>query len=1252
MQLKDLGNLSNVLKNINSSNNIADSFNALEVSMQKCVLTSGKLSVAQLDAINSGTIWKSNIDGTMVSVSGLSKTELEAAISTTTLSTSQTTATATTTGFGTAIKGLWATMMANPLIAIGMAVTAISTAWNIYNQSIEKTRQASADAADALNETTSSINDYAEKYKKLHDELVKANTTEERQHEIKSDLLALQQELNDKYGDEYGKLNLVTDAYNDQTDAILARNKAAAQNYLLENRKGIADATKQMEQDRTYTLGSTGNLSNDYAKEIYSIASKYSDQGIKLESLKNNGVDAYTIKFYGNAENAEKVIRNLSNEIQDLGQKYEDNNFINGFLDNSTNALKENQSVLDKYDEIYNSALMSQIATDNELSEGYNKATNAVKAYNDALISGDESKILSARDDLNEVKASIDLTSDNWKLYGNVMTDIFSQANTGLYDFRDLLSSNNDNIKEYAKSLKGLSKADLLSMANDGQDDNFDKIIKSADKYGLSVNQVIDELIRLKYIQDDVSKSGETAFSPLSKQEVISNINSLSEGFESLDKIMKSISDKDNPFDYALLDDKKFKDNFNSLGETYTGFVEKVSSSPKDIKATRSAFDNLVTTWIDSSGVLNGLTNENSNLATTMLQNMGIANAEEVVMSRLAIAQEHLAAEKAYTAEVSNDLANATASEIPGIIDEATQSDIAKVALAGLVLEKEFFNGNSLDTSGDIENIISLVGVIGTANTALKALNTLKAGGSVGGNIGGKEGYEALVRNAEKEAEGAIKAASEYKGKGGSTNASYNGGTKTNKPGASKKDKKDTSKDIDWIDRQLKLLQDKRSELVNKISDTYSAFSTATHDQILELDKTLIDEYANAVNQYQQEYDKAVSKISAQNKAKIENGSMSVDTLSGTELENVQSAINAYDKLGSTQKEQSEAQKTHLDDIKSKYDAVSKSIENENNKLKDSNSILESQMEYYKSAGMIVDASYYDRLIQNTSGLLSNAKNTINNKRAELRDLLANGADASSQEYLDLKSEIADAESNVYALKKAQEEYNNKLLQLPIENMSIIVSMYQDIGNAISNWGSEVEASGKKLDADYYQSLISNGSTVINQLQKQSSLIKDVMDNYDVGSDNWNELYKQLQSVNSEMSSAIQNIRKFNEELLKMPLENIGNFSSELQKVADGLSKVQSEQDQVISAVTGAIKEQIDLLNEQKDAVNEQKTAEIDALKEKLKLLEKSNEERKLLFDLEQKQYDLERARNQNTNRVDKIAHYYSNVVYENSYNG
>jgi chromosome segregation ATPase len=1109
MQLKDLGNLSNVLKNINSSNNIADSFNALEVSMQKCVLTSGKLSVAQLDAINSGTIWKSNIDGTMVSVSGLSKTELEAAISTTTLSTSQTTATATTTGFGTALKGLWATMMANPLIAIGVAVTAISTAWNIYNQSIEKTRQASADAAGALNETTSSINDYAEKYKKLHDELVKANTTEERQHEIKSDLLALQQELNDKYGDEYGKLNLVTDAYNDQTDAILARNKAAAQNYLLENRKGIADAAKQMEQDRTYTLGSTGNLSNDYAKEIYRIASKYSDHGIKLESLKNNGVDAYTIKFYGNAENAEKVIRNLSNEIQDLGQKYEDNNFINGFLDNSTNALKENQKVLDKYDEIYNSALMSQIATDNELSEGYNKATTAVKAYNDALISGDESKILSARDDLNEVKNSIDLTSDNWKRYGNVMTDIFDQANTGLYDFRDALSSNNDNIKEYAKSLKGLSKADLLSMADDGKDDNFDKIIRSADKYGLSVNQVIDELIRLKYIQNDISKSGETAFSPLSKQEVISNINSLSEGFESLDKIMKSISDKDNPFDYALLDDGKFTKIFTTLndgGEAYTNFIEKVSSSPKDIKASQSAFDDLVTTWIDSSGVLDGLTEDNKSLATAMLQNMGVANAEEVVMSRLAIAQEHLAAQKAYTAEVSNDLANATASEIPGIIDEATQSDIAKVALAGLVLEKEFFNGNSLDTSGDIENIISLVGVIGTANTALQALNTLKAGGNVGGNIGGKEGYDALVRNAQQEVDNAIKSASEYKGKGANVNATYNGGTKTNKPSSgSKKDKKDFSEIFDWVETTIKRVDEKIQGLQDKISDTSNWKPKNA------LTNTAIDEMSIKLAALQSQMDTYQKKADSYSLSptyidKIKNGTLEIETITDEVIANnikgyqewYNKAEDVRKKIDDTKKTMKELAQTKLDNIINDFDSL---VSLMNKYTSYSNNLLNLQ----KELGESITNTDYEQLINQQESIYKQLQSKYNTLSDELSKAVSKGTiKAGSEEWRKYQEELIAVNSSMNDAVSSMNDFRKALINLPFEELEMISGTLDRINNGISTMANLIGDDGL-MDGGM---LTSKGLAKIALLGQQYTNAKQQAADYGEAISAINEMYE------------------------------------------------------------------------------------------------------------------------------------------------
>lgn len=1230
--------------------------------------------------------------------------------STTALSTTQKAATASTTGFTTALKGLWATMMANPLIAIGMAVTAISTAWNVYNQHVQEAIQASNKATDEFNSTSSAIKDYANRYKELHTELLDANTSEERQHEIKSDLLSLQKELNDTYGDEHGRLNLVTDAYKDQTNAILAMNKAAAQNYLLDNKKGIETATTEMAKERTYELGSTGILNDDYSKELYNIASLYKDQGINLTQIASTDLPAYTITFNGNADEAEKVIRELSNKIQDLDNEFKDHDAVGSVLSYTTKALKNNKSILDNYQADYNASLMANIASDDELSKGYDKAFEAVTRYNEAVISGDESKILDARNNLDKVKTSIDLSSEDWIRYGSIMSNVFNEANTGIYDFRDALANNQNGMRNFISGLQGKTKEELLAMQNDSKFDNFDKLIASAEDYGLTVEQVIDELVRMGVVQDKVA--GKDTFAPLSKSEVISNITSLSEGFESLDKIMKSVSDKDNPFDYALLDDTKFKDNFGELGESYTNFIETISDSPNDVKATQSAFNDLVTEWIDSEGVLTGLTDETANLAVSMLQNMGVANAEEVVMNRLALAHSEVAAEKYYNANASDTLNNATISEVDAFVNSGIAAGVSGQALSELALQKLAVNNVKIDTSSDIDQVIGLANAAGASATVLSKLAQAKSimakaeAGALNGSVGDLRQYESAQAMLSEINNGTFDYQTtldpeKYK------KALYNGGPKTNKDGGSGKDKKESEKEFEWIDRLLKLHDDKRSELLNKASNTYIDYLGITRDQFnraqelfnsdlesmpsgfdelgdmarsagmtiaelysliangfsgesrqsyleqaLEVDKEALATYGDAVQKYQEEYNKSISKISPQYRAKIENGDLSIDTLSGDESEEVQKAITDYDKLNETKKAQYEKQKQYLDDIAAKYDNVSASIQNENKQLENSNSVLEKQIEYYQSAGTIVDSSLYNKLSQNTADQINNTRELLANKRAELQDMVSNGVKTSSEEYIKLKGEISDAEVNIYALKKAQEDYNNMLLQLPIDNLATIVSMYQDIGSAISNWGAEYEAGGGKLNAEYYQNMISNSAKVTASLKEQASLIEDTMSNYDVGSDRYLELYKQLRSVNSEMSNTIQNMRKLNEEMLKLPLENIGGFSTELQKVADGLSSVQTEYDQVISAVTGAIKNQIDLLNEQGEIESENRQKEIDSLEEKLELLDKENEYRKLQYDLEQKQFELERARNQNTNRVNKVAHYYSNIVHVNSYNG
>ena len=301
-------------------------------------------------------------------------------------------------------------------------------------------------------------------------------------------------------------------------------------------------------------------------------------------------------------------------------------------------------------------------------------------------------------------------------------------------------------------------------------------------------------------------------------------------------------------------------------------------------------------------------------------------------------------------------------------------------------------------------------------------------------------------------------------------------------------------------------------------------------------------------------------------------------------------------------------------------------------------------MDYYKSAGEIVDSHFYNKLIKNTGDQITNTEDLLSNKKAELQEFLnIPEASRNSEKYGNLKAEINDAEAKIYDLKKAQEEYNKQLLQMPIDNMSTVISMYKDISSAMENWGSEMEASGKKLDSNYYHQLISNGLTISAQYEKQISLIEEAMGHYTEGSDTWNELYSQLQDVNSEMSSMVQNLQKWNEELLNMPLERISGYSSDLQKVADGLSNVKSEYDTVISAVTGALNDQIDAINKQKDAVNEEYEASKNALQDKLDLLNKQNNELKLQQKYEQSLYNLQKVNQQATEKVIRDGQ----IVYE-----
>lgn len=332
-------------------------------------------------------------------------------------------------------------------------------------------------------------------------------------------------------------------------------------------------------------------------------------------------------------------------------------------------------------------------------------------------------------------------------------------------------------------------------------------------------------------------------FVPSTKQQMIENIDSLSEGFEELDKIMASMKDE-NPFDYSLLDDDKFKEAFSGCGEAYTDFIEKISSTPNDVSACQSAFDNLVTEWINSSGVMDGLSEDTAQLTEDMLTNMGITNAHAVVTALLAQKQFELGAANEYAAATGGNLASATDAEIAAYGAELAVQGQLTQQTAQFLLQKIKNNGITINTAADIDNIYALAQAAGATAGTLDALTAAK--NRFGSNSSGSSYTDRLRARGDKNKE------SEYKYE--IPKYEYGGGSNANKSSGG------SNSETDKYLENFEKMQDKLKDLYDQGKITtkqyYDALRALAEKYLKDREK-----YADKLAEIEQEYAKGMKEL-------------------------------------------------------------------------------------------------------------------------------------------------------------------------------------------------------------------------------------------------------------------------------------------------------------------------------------------------------------------------------------------------------
>lgn len=705
-------------------------------------LTSG-LSMSQLKLVVSSKALTQAQRKQLLMTAGLSAEEAELQLKNWNLIRSNTGLTASTTSLKNAFSGLWTMMKANPIAVVTTVLTAGMAIWQKYKQSIEEAVSSASEAADTYKNQSQTIEEMVSKYQNLQKQLLDAKGDEKKTASVKEQLLELQQQLNEQFGDEYGKLNLVTDAYKDQTNAIKAYNKEAANTLLNDNRKGIEEATKQMTENKTYSLGTmNGLLDADELPIREKIKKLAEDNNIDFS---HNGFE-----FTGNAEEAQKAINAFMNSLKEL-QKQSGNTsdtmsgIFDGLLDSSGKALSKANNITSKYKEIYQQAQLAEIATDDKLSSEYDTMTEAVEKYNNAISNSknpyDDQNVESAYENLQKIKQKISDNSE-WKKYKDIIDQTFDDADTKSYSFYIALKNNKNGVNDLANQLKGLSVTDVKSMIDDGNNgDAFDQINEKASKFGLSAEDVISILQQLGIIIENVESKTDTATTALvsfdeawlnlkntdnsdlkgaaddlldlanagqltgnaleglaggqqlmnetglSAEALAQKINGLVNASTQLSSMSAQISkmsdmlaDKKNGTVASASDLAGFDVSVRGL-ESWDKFEEVMGSSESSMDQCQKAANALATEWVNSENFLANLTDANKQYYITQLDQMGVENASAVVEQALANKRAEEAAQTEYntTATEYNTKAKTENEKVTTDLTDAIPKEVAEI---------------------------------------------------------------------------------------------------------------------------------------------------------------------------------------------------------------------------------------------------------------------------------------------------------------------------------------------------------------------------------------------------------------------------------------------------------------------------------------------------------------------------------------------------------------------------------------------
>lgn len=1233
--------------------------------------------------------------------------------------------------------GMKALAMAGNMLLIYALTSAVDIIYKCATAS-DRLAESAAQMGSEFASTKSDISDYKTKIEELYQTINDDTSSYEDTYNARQELLKIQDEMIDKFGDEADAVKLVTDAINGQTDSLdtLTQDKwqETVNAFNSDRGKGwtgkVADAFANIGHgnnfkrmiDEMEDTEVTFHMIPMYGDDTYEEFSKKLKEDFGADITRTERDDAITLS--GDLDTIYKQLLNIQTLAKGMG-------IDDTFLNDLGNQADEAKSKLDEYQEMYSQhVLYDKIFNSEDYEKSFDEINKAYEKYQDAFASGDEESIEKAKQNYAEIVQSATEGLDDQSVidYFNSMYPDLQEV-VGGWEFEvKFKAAVDDDSNDFEKGVQdAVNKFDTVEdiknynpkVATDEQKDAYLQLKQYADEYGLTLDQLIDKLVQLGLLQSQPksdllnklipSKSSPTAGvasaltdtmdgvdadeatkwveslteeeaklanskdfenaleeqkkklngaslsaddyaaalqavkdkqnensedTPISSTDILAQVQALSDGLDQLDKIYADVYNKED-FDWSsILNNDGFKEAFGNMTNVteeyknaYDDFIKTISNNPSDLSACQSAFDNLATAYIYNSDALKNVTEDTKASTIAMLEQMGIANAEEVVTAQIA---NNLLEARAATL----DFASATDADINSLVAYANQLGLTAADVAQLCLKQIDVSNNPIKTQASLANLqslISMAGVTGDKLTyLLKMINAVNNVASLAASGKATQSQITAAGRIVENLQGQMKNISTANVK---PQVSYSGGASTksaidkaNKSsGSSSKDSKETKETFSWVETAISRIQRAVTNLGKTVSATYKSWSTRNSALSSEM-SAVTQEISVQQSAYQTYMDKANSVgLSDYYKNLVQNGGMFIEDVTDDTLkEQIQTYKEYYEKALAASDAVQDLRDNLAELAKTKFDNLAKKFENELDLIEHKSSMLDKYIDQTEKKGEIVSEHFYTTLIQNEQANVDKLQNEYNSLFNQLQDSISTGGiEVYSDDWYEMVGQINDVEEALVDANSALVDYEKSLLKLRWDN-------FDYLRDCISDIISETEFLADLLDN---KKLFDDSGHLNNYGESLGALYAIEYNTYMNQAD---EYAKAIDELNKAIATNPndKDLLDRRQELYDAQREAIKNAESEKNAIKDLISDAYDAQLEALQKLIDKRKELLDAtsdLYEYENTISE-KTDTIASYQKQLQAYQGDNSEegianrQKIQTELEKAQKDLQQT--------------------------